>query len=89
MPRRMISRLATIAIKDSLCKENTLISNTACNHANLSNTFKTCIVMNIKLVVLDVGESYLHVTSCFSLSPWLQNRHFDEGLGACLSTIGS
>ena len=64
----MISRQATMATMDCLCKKDTCKPITVCNHANLSNTFNTCIVMNIKLVVLDVGESYLDVTKVVFLS---------------------
>ena len=48
----MISRLATMATKDFACKKDTFKPNTVCIHANLNNTFNTCKVMKLKLVVL-------------------------------------
>lgn len=65
MPRRIISRLATMAIEVSLCKEKKLKFNTVCNQANLSKAFNTCNITAI-MVKSIIGSNWNSKSETYS-----------------------
>ena len=92
MPRRIISKLATMVIKVFLCREKTLKFSTVCSQANLNKMFMACNFSMDKIGQKDIkllrNKWNILATKCCLYSQLLQNTHSSEGSRVCLSTSG-